>query len=502
MTELTEIMQEVWSTGKVPKSWGLSRLSCLWKNKGSRKDPDMYRGLSISSSLCKLAVCIVLARQNKWYEAQMSEPQHGFRNSRGTQDAIYTVKTLQQITHKMKTKVYAAFVDLTAAFDTIQRSWLFKILRSRLGDPDCKNLNINVLESLYSSTSAHLSNDEETLAFEILAGVRQGGPESPSLFCLLMDWVMRIFELRAEKIGLKGVQLQYNIPGSATSRLGRDVHPARSTADTPLNLLWAGFADDLFLSFTTEADLKTGLDLLAQIFDEFDLHISEKKTETIILNDESDPENYPKSLHSINGIELKNVQVFKYLGSQIQYDQPATGDTEVKSRIDLAKGKFESLKHILQNRKIHMWIRMLFYNSLIRSRLTYACQTWSLSQKQFALLNSTHAHFLRRMINNGFKRLPNNTDDPEKCMPYHYHNTDIFQICKSAELADFINKQRQKFAAHIIRSSNSRHAKQLMFNSDKYHLGGNRLGTLLDQVVVNSQTERGQFIRSARNREF
>ena len=105
----------------------------------------------------------------------------------------------------MKKKVYCAFVDLTAAFDTIQRPWLFKILRSRLGDPDNSNNNINVLEALYNSTSAHIAEDEVSLAFELLAGVRQGGPESPSLFCLLMDWVMRIFELRAAKIGLKGV---------------------------------------------------------------------------------------------------------------------------------------------------------------------------------------------------------------------------------------------------------------------------------------------------------
>jgi len=251
----------------------------------------------------------------------------------------------------MKTKVYAAVVDLTAAFDTINSSWLFKILRERLGDDDNKNSNINVLEALYASTSAHLSDDETTLAFEVLAGVRQGGPESPSLFCLLMDWVMRIFELRAAKIGLSGVKLKFRIDGAATNRAERETQ--KMTGE--LNLLWAAFADDIYLNFTSEADLKTGLDLLTTIFDEFDLHISEKKTETIILNyDPTDEENYPESLHKIHNIELKNVKIFKYLGSQIQYDQPATGDTEIFSRIELAKCKFQSLKHILCNRTIHI----------------------------------------------------------------------------------------------------------------------------------------------------
>ena len=95
--------------------------------------------------------------------------------------------------------------------------------------------------SLANSTSAHLAEDEVDEAFQVLAGVRQGGPESPSLFCLLMDWVMRIFSERAEKQGLHGVKLKYNIATAATNRTERAEHPARSE----LNLLWAGFADDV-----------------------------------------------------------------------------------------------------------------------------------------------------------------------------------------------------------------------------------------------------------------
>ena len=96
-------------------------------------------------------------------------------------------------------KIYVAFIDLTAAFDTIQRPWLFKMLRNRSNDPQLRNSNIKVLESLYKSTSAHLAEDDKSLKFEVLAGVRQGGPKSPSLFNILRDWVMRIFEQRCSE---------------------------------------------------------------------------------------------------------------------------------------------------------------------------------------------------------------------------------------------------------------------------------------------------------------
>ena len=104
---------------------------------------------------------------------------------------------------------------------------------------------------------------------------------------------MRIFELQAAKIGLKGVKFKYRIPGPATNRAERAVCPMAGE----LELLWAGFADDIGLVFDNEADLKTGLNLLTDVFKEFDLHLSEGKTETMILNDKRD-EDYPENIHT------------------------------------------------------------------------------------------------------------------------------------------------------------------------------------------------------------
>ena len=44
------------------------------------------------------------------------------------------LKRIQQITNKTKTQLYALFVDLSAAFDHINRKWLFKTIRQRLSD--------------------------------------------------------------------------------------------------------------------------------------------------------------------------------------------------------------------------------------------------------------------------------------------------------------------------------------------------------------------------------
>jgi len=299
-----------------------------------------------------------------------------------------------------------------------------------LNDPDKTNSNISVLEALYSATSAHLAEDEVDQAFQVLAGVRQGGPESPSLFCLLMDWVMRIFTDRAEKLGLHGVKLKYNIATAATNRREKFEHPIRDE----LNLLWAGFADDIGLFFTSELDLVKGIKLLVDIFDEFDLHLSEKKTETMILNDTRDDESYPKSLLKINGHDLKNVKTFCYLGSRIKNDEPTTGDFEIEARINLAKGKFESLKYILCNQKIYMWIRMMFFNAFVRSRMTYACQTWTLARPIFTptamFLNSASpkeafppSHFPNLLTNSVKNSQPTQSANQTLDTPSNYSST-------------------------------------------------------------------------------
>ena len=54
-----------------------------------------------------------------------------------------------------------------------------------------------ILEKLYSSTT--LTYEEANEIFETTAGVRQGGPESPPLFNLYIDFVMRVFLAKCKR---------------------------------------------------------------------------------------------------------------------------------------------------------------------------------------------------------------------------------------------------------------------------------------------------------------
>ena len=58
------------------------------------------------------------------------------------------------------------------------------------------------------------------------------------------------------------------------------------------------------------------------------------------LEQVSREESYPKTIVSLNGQCIENVEVFRYLGDDIHFDQPSTGDAEIDLRIAVAQNKF------------------------------------------------------------------------------------------------------------------------------------------------------------------
>ena len=157
--------------------------------------------MQIGSSLCEILSIIIINRLKCWYDSQLLDQQQGFRAGRGTTDGIFIAKRVQQITDKMKKPVFLLFVDLTAAFDHVERAWLFKTIYQRFSNEEERKL-IRLIESLYSFTTTALAETPDDI-FRLTSGVRQGGPESPMLYNLYMDYVMRIFMNASQKQNIR-----------------------------------------------------------------------------------------------------------------------------------------------------------------------------------------------------------------------------------------------------------------------------------------------------------
>ena len=121
--------------------WNTSVITPLLKS-GNANDPDNYRPIAVSSGLGKLFSTILLDRLVNFRLEFCPDPpnQLGFCKDSQTNDHIFSLKTIidkYNITQRRgKNKVYACFVDLKKAFDTVCRSaLLYKLVKLNIRGP-------------------------------------------------------------------------------------------------------------------------------------------------------------------------------------------------------------------------------------------------------------------------------------------------------------------------------------------------------------------------------
>ena len=104
-----------------------SFIVCLYKGKGDALDRGNYRGLKLTEQAMKILERIVdgLIRQ----VVSIDDSQFGFVPGRGTTDAIFVVRQLQEKYLAVNKRLYMAFVDLEKAFDRVPRKVIWWALR-------------------------------------------------------------------------------------------------------------------------------------------------------------------------------------------------------------------------------------------------------------------------------------------------------------------------------------------------------------------------------------
>ncbi len=98
--------------------------------KGDKAACGNYRGISLLSTTGKVLVHVLANRLLPLSEEVLPESQCGFRPSRGTADIIFTARQLQEKCREQRQPLYMAFIDLTKAFDMVDRMGLWSILSS------------------------------------------------------------------------------------------------------------------------------------------------------------------------------------------------------------------------------------------------------------------------------------------------------------------------------------------------------------------------------------
>ena len=164
-----------WTSGTRP-GWQDLRdavIVSLYKNKGEKSDCSNYRGITLLSIAGRIMTRVFLNRLIPMIAQQSTpESQCGLRSNRGTVDMIFVLRQIQEKCREQNMGLYATFVDLTKAFDTVSRDGLWKIL-ARLGCPPPQFLII--FRQLHEGQQGQVKhNGPLSDSFPISNGVKQG----------------------------------------------------------------------------------------------------------------------------------------------------------------------------------------------------------------------------------------------------------------------------------------------------------------------------------------
>ena len=276
-----------------------------------------------------------------------------------------------------------AFVDLTKAFDLVNRKALFQVLKKS----GCPPTLLSLTESFHKN---------------MMGSVRYEGGNSPPFhhqkwgetgMCTRSDTLWNLLLYRTERSLQTSLSNQWDYSNN-TKRWGNSSasHGSRRKRKSPASTSLSCYM--LMMPHSAHAqkcDLQNMLDTFKQCCSNFGLTISLKKTVTMSQGQD------PTEPFNIAGTELERVHKFTYLGSTMSDSLSLTD--ELSTRIGKASSTFGRLTdHVWVNRHLSIRTRVRVYEAWVLSILLYGAETWLTYRHQERRLNSFHMRCLRTIL--------------------------------------------------------------------------------------------------------
>jgi len=367
-----------------------------------------------------------------------------------------------QVRKSTNKRLFALYVDLTAAFDKIPRRYLWAVIEKRTGSTKLTN----IMRALYTNNRGNISNSE--IWYDIFGGTRQGGVESPPAFVWYFDFVLKVIRHRvsqefAESGDTMGIKFKYNIDHFLKPKRGDRLYKDKLNNQELITALL--FADDLTeLSYDFDT-LQKILKIMDEECHRFGLYVSFKKTfvqEWPVGKEkpETEPEKPLFSVISSAGVEheIMNKQIFKALGLNLDNLDPSGF---ISHRIALATGQFQKYREVLTDYRVRIGVRRKFAESYVRSTLLYGINAECPSEAQIGKLAAIWYYFLRQMSPGGFSKQQN--DDGTDNFKPKFTNKDLDKYFKTPPIKEFIYVNYLKYIGHIVRRPNDHPTKRALF---------------------------------------
>ena len=149
-----------------------------------------YKGIKLSEHAMKVVERIFEDRIRQ--QIDIDDMQSGFMKSKGTTDAIFIVRQMQERFRAKGKKLYFGLVDLEKAFDRVPR----EVIRWAMRKLGVEEWLVSAVMSMYTGAKTVVRTAYgNSNGFEVQVGMHQGSALSPLLFVMVMEALSREFRV-------------------------------------------------------------------------------------------------------------------------------------------------------------------------------------------------------------------------------------------------------------------------------------------------------------------
>lgn len=486
---------------RVPQDWMDSLLVPVYKGKGDVRECGSYRGVKLLEHGMKVLERILDKRLRQ--RIKVDEMQFGFMPGRGTIDAIFIVRQMQEKYLSKKKCLYYCFVDLEKAFDRVPR----KVIEFALRRKGVEEKLVQTVMRLYDGARTRVRVDSEvTEPFEVKVGVHQGSVLSPLLFVTVMDVLSEavrgglLLELlyaddlviMAESLqelerkytewkkSLEGKGLRVNV-GKTKVMIGDGSKPVLKSEIDPCSVcdtrvkrnsircnrckLWVhakcsgvkGSLGKVELTFICRTCVDGRKDLMS---------VNRVKAEKVV-----------------DGLEM--VDNFCYLGDMMQKDGGC--EKAVRERVRKGWSKYKELSGVLCNKRIPLKMRGVLYSVCVRTVITYGCENWPMKKENEDTLVRAERRMIRMMCGVTLANRERATDLQER-------------IGLVDDIGIVVTKARLRWFGHVSRRDPEEGVKRAFLYKLDGKSGRGRPGKTWYEVVRKDMRDSGLCERDALDR--
>jgi hypothetical protein len=413
---LHKLILQVWSDEKLPEEWMLSVI-CPIHKKGDKLVCSNYRGVSLQPVAYKVFAKILTSRLQPFTDKYLQSFQTGFRPGMTTTDQVFCVRQIVQKSHEKQVETHHLFIDFKAAYDSIDREELWEIME--VGGFPHKLIRL-FRATLNGAKCCVKIQGRLSEVFESFRGLRQGGEDSPNLFNIALEGIVRRSGINTKgSIFCKSVQL-------------------------------FAYADDIDVSARSLRAVKQAYTQLEKEAERVGLVVNEDKTKYMVVSPSTLTLNLVGTHLEVNDKKFQLVHDFTYLGSQINDDNDTS--LEIKRRIFTANRAYYANRKLLTSKDLNRSTKFIIYKTKIRPVATYCGETWACTYADNESLNVFERKVLRSIIG------------PIKIAENEYrqrYNHELYAIYKDVDLATFVSILRVQWAGHVYRRGDDEPLKQM-----------------------------------------